>query len=411
MHLRRLACCLLLAASAQAQHWVGTWASSQQPPDPSGFAAPADLDNAVLRQIVHLSIGGPQLRIHLSNAFGTQPLHIASAHIARAISPATSAIDPATDHAITFNGSPDVLIPAGAEYLSDPIPLAVPALANLAITLQLADPLPSTQTGHSGSRATSYIAHNVPLNTPELSSPKTFEHWIFLSAIDVAAPARASALVALGDSITDGHATTTNGNDRWTDVLSARLHAAHISTLGVLNQGIGGNRLLNDGLGPNVLARLDRDVLAQTAVHSVILLEGVNDLGTANRLSELSPEAHAALVQRILSAYSQIIERAHAHGISVIGATITPYTGSDYYHPSAASEADRQTINAWIRNHSRAPHHFDAVIDFDKAVADPIHPDHLLPAFDSGDHLHPSPKGYAAMANAIPLNLLTGASK
>jgi lysophospholipase L1-like esterase len=410
MPLRRFACCLLLAASAHAQHWVGSWSSSQQPSDPAGYVPTPSLQDATLRQIIHLTLGGQTLRLHLSNAFGTQPLHIASVHIARPLSPASPAIDPATDTALTFNGSPDVLIPAGAEYLSDPIPFSAPALSNLAITLQLTAP-PAEQTGHSGSRATSYIAHSVPLNSPDFPNATTFEHWIFISALDVVAPtSSAAALVTLGDSITDGHAATTNGNDRWPDVLAARLHAAHIP-LSVLNQGIGGNRLLNDGLGPNVLARLDRDVLAQTAVRSVILLEGVNDLGTANRLSELSPVAHAALVQRILSAYSQVIERAHAHGLTVIGATITPYTGSDYYHPSPASEADRQTINTWIRNQTHAPHHFDAVIDFDRAVADPAHPDHLLPAFDSGDHLHPSPRGYAAMANAIPLNLLTGAAK
>ena len=173
--------------------------------------------------------------------------------------------------------------------------------------------------------------------------------------------------------------------------------------MGVLNEGIGGNRLLLDGLGPNALARFDRDVLAQTAVRAVIVLEGVNDLGTLTRDHDVSAEEHAALVRRIEAAYAQMIERAHAHGVRVIGATILPYVGSKYYHPGPESEADRQAINAWIR----VAGHFDAVVDFDKVTRDPEHPDRLLPAYDSGDHLHPGPAGYKAMGEAIPLTLLT----
>jgi lysophospholipase L1-like esterase len=405
MQLPRYACMIALlaaaACAAQQPHWVGTWSSSQQKPEPTDFVTSADLKDATLRQIVHLSLSGQQLRIHLSNRFGTQPLHISAAHIARPLSPPKPVIDPASDHALTFGGAPDVTIPAGAEYLSDPIAYPATPLADVAITLQLTNP-PSIQTGHSGSRATSYLAHRVALNSPDLAGAKPFDHWLFLSAIDVLATPQAFAIVTLGDSITDGHGATTNGNDRWPDLLSARLQSSGTKHIGILNQGIGGNRLLNDGLGPNLLSRLDPDVLAQTGVRAVIVLEGVNDLGTASRLAELTPEGHAALTQQIITAYGQIIRQAHAHGIAVIGATITPYTGSDYYHPSPASEAERQTINAWIRS----PHHFDTVIDFDKAIADPAHPDHLLPIYDSGDHLHPSPAGYKAMANAIQLPAL-----
>ncbi len=210
--------------------------------------------------------------------------------------------------------------------------------------------------------------------------------------------------MALGDSITDGHAATTNGNDRWTDVLAARLQSEKKTrNIGVSNQGIGGNHLLTDGLGPNVLARFDRDVLAQAGVRWLIVFEGVNDLGGLARTAEVPAEQHAALVARLIAAYQQIIERAHAHGLRVYGATVTPYTGSGYYHPGSLSEADRQAVNAWIR----AAGHFDAVIDFDAVVRDPAHPEQLLPAFDCGDHLHPSPAGYKALGESIPLDLFS----
>ena len=228
------------------------------------------------------------------------------------------------------------------------------------------------------------------------------DHWYQVSEIDVLAPPDAASVVALGDSITDGHGATTNGNDRWTDVLAARLQAsAATRNIGVSNEGIGGNHLLTDGLGPNALSRFDRDVLAPAGVHWLIVFEGVNDLGGLARNGEVSPIEHKTMVQRVVAAYQQIIVRAHAHGLRVFGATITPYADSNYYHPGPLSEADRQSVNEWIR----AAGHFDAVIDFDHVVADPQHPDHLLPAYDCGDHLHPSPAGYKAMGDAITLSL------
>ncbi|HVI79680.1 MAG TPA: SGNH/GDSL hydrolase family protein, partial [Candidatus Acidoferrum sp.] len=264
------------------------------------------------------------------------------------------------------------------------------------------DAPPSGETGHPGSRETSYYVHGDFTSAPDLPNAKRVDHWYQVSAIDVRGSSNSAAIVAFGDSITDGHGATTNGNDRWTDVLSERLQATG-STRGisVLNHGIGGNHLLTDGLGPNALARFDRDVLAQTGVRYVIVLEGVNDLGGLTRESDASAAAHGALVHRILGAYEQIILRAHAHGVRVYGATILPFVGSDYYHPPAATEADRQTINDWIR----AAGHFDAVVDFDKVTRDPQHPERLLPAYDCGDHLHPNPAGYRAMGEAVPLAL------
>jgi lysophospholipase L1-like esterase len=381
--------------------WVGSWAASQQIPEPQNALASEDLRDATLRQIVHLSVGGPVLRVHLSNAFGTAPLHFASVHIARPVSAGAAKIDPASDKALSFSGSSDVIVPAGAEFISDPIDYPVAAGSNLAVTLHLDAP-PAQETGHPGSRATSYLVHGDQVSAADLPDAKKVDHWDQLAGVDVIAPSNATAIVVLGDSITDGHGATTNGNDRWTDVLAQRLQSSPATrSLSVLNQGIGGNHLLTDGLGPNALARFDRDVLAQTGVRYLIVLEAVNDLGGLTRNGEVSAAEHSALVRRIEEAYQQIVLRAHAHGIKVIGATILPYTGSDYYHPGPSSEADRQAVNQWIRT----PGHFDEVVDFDKVARDPAHPDRLLPAYDSGDHLHPSPAGYSAMGAAVPLSL------
>ncbi len=393
--------CFAQNAPPAITHWVGTWASSQQIPEPANALPPDELRDATLRQIVHLSVGGTELRVHLSNAFGTAPLRIDSVHIARPLSPSSDAIDAATDKALTFGGSSEVVIPAGAEYISDPVDYPVSALSNLAISFHLPEP-PAQQTGHPGSRATSYVVHGNLVSAATLPNATKVDHWYQIAGVDVTTPADPVSIVALGDSITDGHASTTNGNDRWTDDLAERLQgSAATSQIGVLNQGIGGNHLLVDGLGPNALARFNRDVLAQTGVHHVIVLEGVNDLGGLTRLGEVPIAEHEALVAHILAAYQQMILRAHAHGIEIIGGTITPYAGSDYYHPTARDEQDRSAVNAWIR----ASGHFDAVIDFDKVMRDPSHPDRLLPSYDSGDHLHPSPAGYRAMANSIPLSL------
>jgi lysophospholipase L1-like esterase len=382
-------------------NWVGSWATSQQIPEPQNALASEDLHDATLRQIVHLSVGGPVLRVHLSNAFGTAPLHFASVHIAKPVSANAAKIDAASDKALTFFGESDVTVPAGAEFISDPVEYPMAAGSNLAVTMHFDVP-PAQQTGHPGARATSYVAHGDLVSAADLPEAKKVEHWYQLGGVDVMAPSNAVAVVALGDSITDGHGATTNGNDRWTDVLARRLGSSpSTQAVGVLNQGIGGNHLLTDGLGPNVLARFDRDVLAQTGVRYVIVLEGVNDLGGLTRDREVSAAEHALLVRRIEEAYQQVVLRAHAHGIKVIGATILPYTGSDYYHPGPASEADRQAINQWIRTLG----HFDEVVDLDKVMRDPAHPDRLLPEYDSGDHLHPSPAGYNAMGSAIPLSL------
>jgi lysophospholipase L1-like esterase len=397
-----------LASPANSVHdnaaqtmWVGSWAASQQLVEPANALDTADLRDLTLRQIVRLSLGGSEIRLRFSNRFGITPLHLTAVHVATPISSSSDKIVPVSDKALTFSGSADVTIPAHAGYLSDPISFPANALSDLAITFHL-DTAPVEQTGHPGSRATSYVAHGDSVSSPEFHVAKTVDHWYFIAGIDVAASPGASSVVVLGDSITDGHGATTNGNDRWTDVLAQRLQSdPSTRNLAVLNHGIGGNHLLTDGLGPNALSRFDHDVIAQAGVRYLIVLEGINDIGLLARAGDASRAEHEALVRRIIAAYEQMIARAHTHNIKIIGATITPFVGSNYYHPAPANEADRQAVNEWVR----IPGHFDAVIDFDKITRDPEHPERLLPAFDSGDHLHPSPAGYAAMARAVPLSL------
>jgi len=388
---------------AVTANWVSSWGTSQQIPEPQNALPPEGLTDATLRQMVHLSIGGPALRVHLSNAFGTEAFHINSIHIARPLSTSSPAIDPSSDRPLTFAGKPEADIPPGAELISDPINYPVLPLSDLAISLYLQSP-PARETGHPGSRATSYYVHGNLVGAPTFTDPKHVDHWYQLTEIDVQAPPTAATIVALGDSITDGHGATTNGNDRWTDAIAACLQSSPAThNIGVSNQGIGGNHLLIDGLGPSALARFDRDVLAPAGVRWLIVFEGVNDLGGLARAGEVSPADHAAVVQRVIAAYQQIVARAHAHSLRVYGSTITPYVGSAYYHPGPLSEADRQAVNKWIRT----PGNFDAVIDFDMVVRDPQHPDQLLPAYDCGDHLHPSPAGFKAMADSIPLSLFS----
>ena len=388
-------------AAANAAVWVASWGTSQQEPEPQNALSTEDLRDATVRQIFHLSVGGRALRLHLSNAFGTEALHFTSVHVARPLSSSSSAIDVASDRPLTFAGITDVEVPPGAEFLSDPLDFPVAPLSDLAVTFHLDAP-PARQTGHPGSRATSYYVHGDFVSAANLIEPKHVDHWYQVAGIDVQTGPGGAAIAVIGDSITDGHGATTNGNDRWTDVLARRLQdSPSTRNIGVSNQGIGGNHLLTDGLGPNVLSRFDRDALAPAGVQWVIVFEGVNDLGGLARLDEVTAAEHAALVRRVVAAYQQVIARAHAHGLRVYGATITPYVGSTYYHPGPMSEADRQAVNQWIRTAL----HFDSVIDFDAVVRDPQHPDQLLPIYDCGDHLHPSPAGFKAMGDAVPLDL------
>jgi len=390
------------AMAAPPEHWVASWGAAQQVPEPNNLLPQADMQDATLRQVVHLSVGGNRLRVRFSNAFGTQALLIDAAHIARSADKATAKTMPGTDRVLTFDGRPAISIPPGADYLSDPVELEAPALTNLTISMHLPQ-APAGQTGHPGSRATSYYVHGDHTADPDLPGAGHVDHWYQLTGVEVVAAPAASTVVAFGDSITDGHGATTNGDDRWPDVLAARLQAsARTRNVAVVNVGIGGNHLLTDGLGPNALARLDRDVFARPGAKAMLILEAINDLGGLSRRDVRTPEMHKQLVTDLIAAYRQMILRAHGQGVKVIGCTVTPYVGSDYYHPDAASGEDRQALNTWIRTSGM----FDAVVDFDKVVRDPAHPERMIAAYDSGDHLHPSAAGYEVMADAINLEVL-----
>jgi len=395
-----LAAGLVLAASAaeaHPSHWVASWSAAQQIVEPENMIPPQDLRDSTLRQVVRLTVGGSAFRLRISNAFGTEPLHLEAVHVARPAG--AGAIDPATDRTVTFSGRSDVVIPAGASWLSDPVAAPVRPFSDIAVTIQYGEP-PAVETGHPGSRVTSFLAPGDRVSDVRLADPKTVDHWYQLADVEVAAAPRARAVVVLGDSITDGRGSTTNGNDRWTDALARRLAPRGTA---VLNAGLGGNRLLDDGKGPNVLARFDRDVLAQPGVAAVVVLEGINDIGTLTFEHPVPPAEHEQLVARMIAAYGQIAARAHAHGLKAYIGTIMPLMDNRYYHPDAANEADRAAVNAWIRGQRL----FDGVIDFDAAMRDPIKPDRLNPAYDSGDGLHPGPQGYRVMGETAAAALLS----
>ncbi|MBO9623277.1 MAG: polysaccharide deacetylase family protein [Sphingomonas sp.] len=395
-----------VAHAQQQPNWVGAWATSQIVPVDNNAAPVEDLTDATLRQVVRVTLAGKQLRVRLSNAFGNAPLAIGAASVARSAGNATSRIDPATLKPLTFGGHTQALIPAGADYWSDPVALPVGAGTDLAITLFLPK-APDRQTGHPGSRATSYFVHGNQVTTVELPGAKTAPRWFVIGGVEVDAPG-ASALVVLGDSITDGYGVQPDTNLRWPDALFRRMQADPATrNMAVLNAGIGGNRLLLDGTGPNALARFERDVLSVPGVSHMIVLVGVNDLGVLTRDAPATPEQHHALAEAMIDGLRQIVARARAHGIKAIGGTITPYGGSNYYHPDAANEADRAAVNNWIRT----PGNFDAVIDFDAVMRDPANPRRLRADLDSGDGLHPAMAGYQVLADAVPLSLLSPRSK
>ena len=370
------------------QKWVGTWTTSPQLVEPANNPPGPGLSNNTLRQIVHVSIGGDSLRVRFSNEFSTSPVKLNAVHIAVSID--SSTIDPNTDLAIKFNGDSAVTIEPGAAITSDSFRFKLDPLSNVAITIYFGS-TSSDVTGHPGSRTTSYLLTGNQVSKVNFSGAVQTEHWYIINTIDVKAPDTAAAVVTLGNSITDGRGSGINKQDRWPDELARRLQdSTDTQQVAVLNAGIGGNCVLGACLGPSALSRFQRDVLDQNGVKWLIILEGINDIGGSYGTS---------VAQNLINAYRQMIDEAHAKGIFVYGATLLPMEGSSYY--SADHETSRETVNQWIRNSGS----FDAVIDFDKALRDPADTLRLLPADDSGDHLHPSETGHRVMAEAVDLNL------
>lgn len=386
-------------------HWVGSWAAMPQPTEPDNMPpAPFTGENLVLadstlRQTIRASLGGRRIRLRFSNAFGGAALPITRACVAlpRDGRAGVSAIEPGTLRPVTFSGRSSIVVPVGAQVVSDPVDFELPPRSNLTVTVYLAEGQRSTDiTSHPGSRTTSYLISRDRVEAGDLPGATPVEHWYFLSGLEVWSAPATAAIAIVGDSLTDGRGSTTNGNDRWPDRLLDRLQSEHgMAGVAVLNQAAGGNRVLNDGLGPNLLARLDRDVLAQSGVRWLIVFEGVNDIGTA----EATETAQQRVAADLIAAYHQIIVRAHAHGIRVYGATLTPFGGNALFDdPGGIRESARQAVNRWIRTGGR----FDDVIDFDRAVRDPADPRRVLPAFHTGDCLHLNPAGYRALADAVP---------
>ena len=396
------ACALPPSATGDGgRRWVASWGTSQMPFGQAEALPPALWRDGTVRQVVRLSLGGSQLRVRISNAYGNEMLVVNEATLARALRPGSSEVAPDSLRPLRFNGSASVRIPAGAQYVSDPVEMPGSAGLDVAVTMHLAN-VAGQQTGHAGARTTTFLVPGRRTGATVLDDAQTVTRWHQLADIEVSAPPGARALVVAGDSITDGYGATTDANNRWTDHLVRRIAHDGKRPLAVINAGIGGGRLLREGLGPSLVSRFERDVLARSGVSHAIVFIGVNDIGAQRRAGQATPQALEAMLGDIKEAHRQMVARAHASGVCVIGATITPFMGSSYYQPSAQDEALRQALNDWIRSAQA----FDGVLDFDRVLRDPARPSHLAREYDSGDGLHPSHAGYAALAAAVPLEQL-----
>jgi lysophospholipase L1-like esterase len=406
-----------IAQNPNSKQWIGTWATAPQPPTPGHVQS---FRKQTVRLIVHVSAGGTRVRIKISNTFGDHPLLIGGAHIARRTEAAE--IDPASDRTLKFHGKTSTTVVAGSVVVSDPVTLEVPALSDLAVSLFL--PVRTeVETTHILAMQTSYVSAETGDSTARVKFPaaKEINTWPFLTGVDVEASSRGAAIVAFGSSLTDGDGTDSDSNGRWPDVLAQQLQksAGGKAELGVLNEGIIGNRLLNDSpvqaaggqfgsaLGQAGLRRFERDVVAQSGVKYVVVGLGINDIAFPG---SLTPATETIKAETIIAGYRQLIARAHRRGIRIIGTTNPPFENSflDLSPPAPPitfytreKESVRQTVNAWILSSGE----FDGVVDLDAVLRDPSHPTQLLPSYDSGDHLHPNNAGCRAEGDAIPLGL------
>ena len=392
--------------------WTPTWVASPQQARPAvgraGAAPGGTFNNQTVRMIVRSTIGGSKVRVRLSNSYGPAPLTIGAAHIA--LRAKDSEIVPGSDRPLLFAGKPACSIPVGAVYLSDPVDLNIPKLTDLAVSVYVpADT--GLATVHSMGLHTTYISKSGDSTAAaSITDGTTALSWYWLSGVEVNAPAGTPALVTFGDSITDGTRSTPNAEASWPSFLARRLQASpETAGIAVLNHGISANRLLRDGFGQSALARFDRDVISQPGVKWMTIIEGINDIGVGTNPDFLirpnMPANETATPEELISAYRQIIERAHQHGIKVFGSPLMPFEGAAYYSEHGA--VTREAVNQWIRTSGS----FDAVIDFDAVVRDPAHPTKMKAEFDSGDHLHPNDTGYKAMADAIDLSLFAASTR
>jgi lysophospholipase L1-like esterase len=388
-----IASALASPAKNAGPSWVATWGASPVAPLPANTMNPG-FTNQTVRSVIHTSVGGSEVRVRLSNVFGSDSLVIGSAHVALHDSGVATAAG--SDHVLTFSGSGTVTIPPGALVVSDSVQFSVPASSDLAVSVYLPGST-GQATWHPAAHATTYVstAGDFTAN-PQMPVDHTVTSWFYLTNVEVLTPKHTPAIVTLGDSITDGTNSTNDANHRWPNFLAERLAARHMQ-LAVIDQGIGGNRVLHDLTGPNALARFDRDVIAQTGVSYITVLLGINDIGRSGTGQPPVP----VTAGEIIAGHRQMIARAHALGLKIIGCTLTPFEGAAYF--TAEGETKRTAVNAFIRSGA-----YDGVIDFDAATRDPNHPTRYLPIYDSGDHLHPDDAGYQAMANVIDLSLFRG---
>ena len=395
------------AQAAETGDWITTWAASPQPIWGPDFFAPVKVPrnfwNQTLREDAEISLGGKQVRLVISNLYGTTPLELGAAHVA--LAGADGSTKEGSDHAVTFDGKPGVSVPPGAEWVSDPVNFPVPPLAKLAVSLYFPGVQPVT-TSHWEGRETAYISEGNTAAESSIKPSSTLTAKAFLSGILVDAPPDARAVVTFGDSITDGDGSKVDQEHRWPDFLARRLVAAG-APVAVVNEGISGARVLTDRMGDNALARFDHDVIAQPHASTVILMMGINDIGWPGML--LDPNAKEPTAEDITNGYRQLIQRAHEHGLRVLGATLTPFEDTfkggpleGYYNPD--KEKIREAVNDWIRHSGE----FDGVIDFDALTRDQADPHHIRAEYNSGDNLHPNDAAYETMAGVIDLGALTG---
>jgi lysophospholipase L1-like esterase len=387
--------CSLSPYLSAASHWVGTWGTAPQLVEPGNMPPAPGLTDNSLRQVVRVSIGGKTVRLRLCNAFGKEPVTIRCVQIAR--STGGSSVEEKSRKTLRFGKKQEVTLQPGESLVSDPVRFKLSSRADVAITMYFGQTSASL-TGHPGSRTTSYLMTGNDPSRRDFSQAVKTDHWYLIQGLDVLAPMSGSSMVVLGNSITDGRGSETNQQNRWPDILSERLLKNPATQgIGVLNMGIGGNCVLRGGLGPTALNRFDRDVLGQSGVSRVVVFIGVNDIGG---IRPDTPEAADQTAQRLIEAYKGFIEKAHAKGLKIYGATIMPFKGNGYY--TVNREACRTAVNNWIRTSGA----YDGVIDFDRIMEDPAQPA-TLPAtmIFQNDYLHPNAAGYRKMGESVDLNV------